>query len=199
MGFYEKRSFAAIRCAGCHQYVWWRCENGHSWRARILSRTRGSGCPICNGKTAISGENDLLALFPNLAEEWNAERNGGLKPDNVTPYSNKKVWWRCALGYEWQAVIAAGVAENSAGPYCAGRRVLAGFNDLATLFPKLAAQWDDTLNGSLTPEWSYRAAISASGGGAVKDTFGKRSSTPGPEKQARMPGLCRKNKTKCEI
>ena len=138
--------------AGSQQYVWWRCENGHSWRASVLSRTRGSGCPICSGKTAIPGENDLLTLFPNLAAEWNAARNGRLTPEHVTPYSNKKVWWQCALGHEWQAVIASRAVESSGCPYCTGRRVLAGFNDLATLFPKLAAQWDDTLNGGLTPE-----------------------------------------------
>lgn len=138
--------------AGSQQYVWWRCENGHSWRASVLSRIRGSGCPICSGKTAISGENDLLTLFPNLAAEWNAEHNGSLTPDHVTPYSNKRVWWRCVLGHEWQAIIAARAVENSGCPYCTGRRVLAGFNDLATLFPKIATQWDDTLNGSLTPD-----------------------------------------------
>ena len=54
--------------------------------------------------------------------------------------------------HEWQAVIAARAVENSGCPYCTGRRVLAGFNDLATLHPKIAAQWDDTLNGTLTPE-----------------------------------------------
>ena len=138
--------------AGSQQYVWWRCENGHSWRARVLSRIRGSGCPICNGKTVISGENDLLTLFPNLAVEWNAERNGNMKPDSVTPYSNKKVWWRCALDHEWQAVIASRAVENSGCPYCTGRRVLAGFNDLATCYPRIAAQWDNERNGTLTPQ-----------------------------------------------
>lgn len=138
--------------AGSEKYVWWKCENGHSWRASILSRNRGAGCPICSGKTAMPGENDLPTLFPDLAAEWDAERNGALKPCNVTPYSNKKVWWRCALGHEWQAVIASRAVERSACPYCTGRRVLAGFNDLATRCPELAAQWDDSRNGALTPQ-----------------------------------------------
>lgn len=138
--------------AGSQQYAWWRCEYGHVWRARVLSRIRGSGCPICSGKTAVSGENDLSTIFPDLAAEWNDERNGSLKPEHVTPYSNKKVWWRCALGHEWQAVIAARAVENSGCPYCTGRRVLAGFNDLGTLYPDISSQWHDTLNGNLTPE-----------------------------------------------
>lgn len=138
--------------AGSQQYVWWRCPNGHTWRARVLSRIRGSGCPICSGKTAVSGENDLSTLFPDLAAEWNNERNGSLKPDHVTPYSNKKVWWRCGLGHEWQAIIAARAVGNSGCPYCSGRRVLAGFNDLETLYPDISSQWYYTLNGNLTPE-----------------------------------------------
>lgn len=142
---------------GSHKYVWWKCQNGHSWRARILSRSRGAGCPVCTGKAVMSGENDLATLFPDIAAQWDTERNGSLRPDQITSFSNRKVWWRCTLGHEWQAIVAARAVENSGCPYCAGRRVLAGFNDLATLHPKIAAQWDSTLNDStlnsgLTPE-----------------------------------------------
>lgn len=42
--------------------------------------------------------------------------------------------------------------SGSGCPYCAGRKVLPGFNDLATLEPKVAAQWHPTLNGTLTPQ-----------------------------------------------
>ena len=100
----------------------------------------------------MPGENDLTTAFPDIAAQWDTERNGSLKPDQVTSFSNRRVWWRCTLGHEWQAVIAARVVENSCCPYCAGRRVLAGFNDLAALYPTIAAQWDDTLNVGLTPE-----------------------------------------------
>lgn len=137
---------------GSHKYVWWKCQSGHSWRARILSRSRGAGCPVCTGKAVIPGENDLETLYPDIAAQWDTERNGSLRPDQVTSFSNRKVWWQCTLGHEWQAIVAARAVENSGCPYCTGRRVLAGFNDLATLHPKIAAQWDDTLNGTLTPE-----------------------------------------------
>ena len=137
---------------GSNKYAWWKCQNGHSWRARILSRSRGAGCPFCTGKAVMPGENDLATLFPSLAAQWDTEHNGIPRPDQVSSFSNRKVWWRCTLDHEWQAIIAARVAENSGCPYCAGRRVLAGFNDLATLYPKIAAQWDAALNGSLTPE-----------------------------------------------
>lgn len=139
--------------AGSHRKVWWRCGKGHAWQASVASRVRGgAGCPVCAGKTASPGENDLASLFPAIAAEWHPTRNGALTPEQVTPYSNRKVWWRCPLGHEYAAAVAARTTNYSGCPYCAGKKVLAGFNDLATLEPQAAAQWHPTLNGALTPE-----------------------------------------------
>ena len=118
----------------------------------MSSRAVGTGCPVCAGKTAIPGENDLASLFPAIAAQWHPTRNGGLTPEKLTPYSNKKAWWLCPLGHEYTAAVAARITDRSGCPYCAGRKVLPGFNDLATLEPKVAAQWHPTLNGALTPE-----------------------------------------------
>ena len=46
-----------------------------------------------------------------------------------------------------------GILQRGDGcPYCANRKVLPGFNDLATAAPLVAKQWHETLNGALTPE-----------------------------------------------
>ena len=74
-----------------------------------------------------------------------------MTPETVSPYSNRKAWWVCALDHRWQAAVSAR-AGGSDCPYCAGRKVLAGFNDLATKDPTVAAEWDPTLNGGLTPQ-----------------------------------------------
>ena len=133
--------------------VWWLCDKGHEWQASIASRTSaGSGCPYCTGRKVIPGENDLASRFPDLAAQWHSTKNGTLTPQQVTPYSNRKVWWICERGHEYQAVIAARVMSGSGCPYCTGKKVLAGFNDLATRFPDLAAQWHPTLNGTLRPD-----------------------------------------------
>lgn len=138
--------------SGSHRKVWWICQYGHEWQAAILSRAGGSGCPVCAGKVVVANENDLASTFPAIAAQWIHERNGELKPDRVTPYSNRKVWWRCHLGHEYQAAVAARTNAGSGCPYCAGKKVLPGFNDLKTKYPEVAAQWHPTLNGSLTPE-----------------------------------------------
>ena len=36
----------------------------------------------------------MLTRNPQLANEWNYEKNGDMLPSNVTVFSGKKVWWR---------------------------------------------------------------------------------------------------------
>ncbi|MBQ6550064.1 MAG: zinc-ribbon domain-containing protein [Lachnospiraceae bacterium] len=139
--------------SGSSRRVWWRCNKGHEWHAGISARSAGgNGCPVCAGKTVNPGENDLATLMPQLAAQWHPTRNGTLTPGEVRPQSNRRVWWQCDKGHEWQAMINARSQSGSGCPYCSNRSVLAGFNDLATVEPKIAAQWAEDLNGSLTPE-----------------------------------------------
>lgn len=138
--------------AGTRRKVWWLCERGHAWQASVASRAGGSGCPICSGKRVLPGENDLASLFPAIAAQWHPALNGGLRADAVSPCSNRKVWWQCEKGHAYQAAVGSRTVSGSGCPYCAGKKVMAGFNDLATLEPRVAAQWHPTLNGALTPE-----------------------------------------------
>lgn len=137
---------------GSREAVWWRCAHGHTWQAQVHSRTHGSGCPVCAGRKVLAGENDLGSRFPEIAAQWHPERNEGLTPQQVSAYANRKVWWRCPAGHDYAALVSSRTRNGSGCPYCAGRKVLAGFNDLAARAPAIAAQWHPTLNGSLTPE-----------------------------------------------
>ena len=138
---------------GTRRKVWWQCEEGHEWQASLASRTQsGTGCPVCSGKLAVSGENDLRSLHPELASQWHPRRNGTLTPDRVVAHSNRKVWWCCEKGHEWQAAVFSRTEQLTGCPYCTGRKVLAGFNDLATVVPDVAAQWHPVSNGVLTPQ-----------------------------------------------
>ena len=138
---------------GSHKLIWWRCPKGHSWRAAVYSRTTlGTGCPICTGRQALAGENGLATLYPDIAAQWDEEKNGALHPSNVTAGSNRRVWWRCERGHSYRAMIAQRVQRGDGCPYCANRKVLPGFNDLATVQPLVAKQWHESLNGALTPE-----------------------------------------------
>ena len=131
--------------------VWWKCNKGHEWQSTIQNRNKGSGCPYCAGRIAISGENDLQTVNPDLAGEWVYEKNGGLTPLDVLPNSDKRAWWRCSKGHEWQSTIGNRTKGNGC-PYCSGKKVLKGFNDLQTVNPSLASEWNYEKNGDLTPE-----------------------------------------------
>ena len=74
-----------------NEKVWWVCDKGHEWLSSISNRAKGNGCPYCVGKKILKGENDLKTLFPEIAAEWNYEKNHGI-PDSYRPHSNKKVW-----------------------------------------------------------------------------------------------------------
>ena len=131
--------------------VWWKCSKGHEWLAVIGSRNSGYGCPYCSGLHAITGETDLQTINPTLASEWSYEKNNGLMPNDVLPNSNKKVWWECSKGHEWQATVA----NRSSGrgcPYCSCKKVLAGYNDLKTTNPTLAKEWNYEKNNGLQPD-----------------------------------------------
>ena len=72
----------------------------------------------------------LSITSPELSEEWDYEKNALLTPDDVSTGSNKKVWWICRNGHEWESVIQIRVAGNGC-PYCSGRLAIRGENDLA--------------------------------------------------------------------
>ena len=99
----------------------------------------------------ILGKNDLQSVNPSLATEWHPTKNGELLPSMVTAHSKKKVWWLGKCGHEWPAEIDSRAIGRGC-PYCSGRLVLEGFNDLATKAPKLVIEWDTKSNLPLTPQ-----------------------------------------------
>ena len=87
-----------------------------------------------------------LSDIPELAREWDFEKNiSDLTPDKITVGSNRIVWWRCAKGHSWKDAVVKRT-HGKPCPYCTNRRVLIGYNDLATLYPKLANEWDYSNN-----------------------------------------------------
>ena len=87
------------------QRVWWRCPLGHSWLATVSHRYQGENCPICCGQKLLPGFNDLKTTNPELAAEWNVEKNGALEPHEVMAGSDRRVWWKCALEHEWKTAL----------------------------------------------------------------------------------------------
>ena len=135
---------------GSHKKVIWKCRLGHEWEASVKSRTvNGTGCPYCSHNKVLEGFNDLASQMPEVAAEW-SEKNYPLLPAMVTPFANRKVWWKCSKGHEWYTLISTR-SGGSKCPYCSGIILLKGFNDFATRQPQLAEEWSDR-NLPLTPD-----------------------------------------------
>lgn len=126
---------------GSNKRVWWKGACGHEWETSIKARSSGEKCPICSGARVIEGINDLNTLKPELASEWSEENE--IKPTEVSIGSHKKVIWKCKLGHEWIATVKSRTSNRTGCPYCSHNKVLAGFNDLATLFSEVADEWSD--------------------------------------------------------
>jgi rubrerythrin len=147
---------------GTDKKAWWRCRVCHyEWQSTISSRTTGNvGCPVCAGKVVIPGVNDLETLCPEIAAEWNHDKNGDLMPSQIRPGSNRKVWWKCAkCGNKWRTTVSS--RTSGCGCKKCGREsakearhqtFLQTSGSLLDRFPDIAAEWDYVKNEGLRPE-----------------------------------------------
>lgn len=87
------------------------------WESRICNRANGSGCPYLTGNAVWPSFNDLATTMPLLVAEWHPTKNKGLSPKDFTSMSEKKVWWLCSEGHEWQASIS-GRTRGRGCPVC---------------------------------------------------------------------------------
>ena len=129
--------------------VWWLCRNGHEWRSSASNRVSGKGCGKCKGYFVSEGENDLATLRPDLLAEWSTSNTR--LPSSIRPGSDYIAIWNCPIGHEYKAAVKQRSGIGSGCPYCAGKRVLSGFNDLVTTHPDTAETWDFKKNGSTLP------------------------------------------------
>ena len=91
--------------ASTRKRYWWKCKVGpdHVWQATVHSRTvLQYGCPYCSNKK-LSVTNSL-ATYPEVAADFDFERNKPHTPETVIAASAKSFWWICQhCDYEWKA------------------------------------------------------------------------------------------------
>jgi hypothetical protein len=88
---------------GSKARIWWRCSLGHDYPATIANRFYlRRGCPYCGHRNILIGFNDLLSQHPDIAQEWDFEKNF-LLPSEIMSGSNRKVFWVCAEGHGYRS------------------------------------------------------------------------------------------------
>lgn len=135
--------------AGSMTKVWWSCSiaDDHEWISTCAHIKNSRGCPCCHGLKVVPS-NSFATTHPHLINQWHPKNI--LNPTDVVGGSERKVWWICSKGHEWESTVANRTTGHNC-PYCSNNLVCKD-NSLATLFPEIAKQWHPTKNGSLTPD-----------------------------------------------
>ena len=110
--------------------VWWQCKKNpkHVWKIGVNNRFKANHCPYCSGQR-VTKQKSLQMLKPKLAKEWHPSKNDDLSPEHVRPGSNKKVWWMCDKGHEWEAqIVNRSKVKGTSCPFCSGKRASAENN-----------------------------------------------------------------------
>ena len=125
----EKTAFEYTQGSG--KKVLWKCSVcGNEWSTRISHRTASkSGCPECSklkiskARKAVVGDNSLLVQFPEIAKEWDYEKNE-TSPENITPKTNDLFYWICSVNTEHKWKATANNRTSGTGcPFCKGARI----------------------------------------------------------------------------
>ena len=155
---------------GSKQMVKWVCDKGpdHVWESELgkkissynhAHKCKSVGrmislvtCLYCLGRK-VSVTNSLATKFPEIANEWDYEKNEGITPKDVTYGSSKLYWWTCPNdpSHHYLASCNDRTYSHRTCPYCNGMELCAT-NSLAVKYPEIARQWDAEKNGSLTPD-----------------------------------------------
>ena len=146
--------------------VWWSCSKcGYTYERAICRQIQLGECLGCerkkheesilvsNAENITKDKTHKIKSFmrktfndtlektnPELLEEWDYEKNIVL-PSELTRGSNAKIWWKCCVGHSYDASISNRVLGRKC-PYCSNRKILIGYNDLATTDPNLLEYWD---------------------------------------------------------
>ncbi|WPS85437.1 zinc-ribbon domain-containing protein (plasmid) [Brevibacillus halotolerans] len=133
---------------------WWICSKmKHTFQASISNRTspkKPTNCPYCS-RRKVNKENCLATTHPELSKEWHPTLNNILTPFDIVSGREKKVWWICEKGHDYEASPMDRSGKNKTGcPFCNHKKVCKD-TCLATTHPHLIKEWHPTKNGSMTP------------------------------------------------
>ena len=119
----------------------------------------------------IQGHNDLETKYPDIAAEAY-----GWDPSTVLAGTHQRKAWKCSQGHTWETKVIERTGKSKTGcPFCSNKKAWAGFNDLKTKFPDIAAEahgWDPS---TLVPGSSKKLFWKCSKGHIWKTTPSERT------------------------
>jgi hypothetical protein len=130
---------------GSKKLIWWQCKKHHEWQSKVNSRTsrnsKKSGCPYCFNRYVLP-ENSIVKTNPEVLKLWHYEKNN-IKPEEISSGSNKKVWWKCLKGHEYEQCLNHKINSKVGCPYCSNKKVC---NDNCLQTTHLLKFWHQSKN-----------------------------------------------------
>ena len=136
----------------------WVCETHGEYPMVCSNRVKPTGCPTCWDESRSEVlktpkyERSLEYLYPKIALEFSDTNDR----DSSEVYAGTSIeyWWDCPLGHHYLKSVNKRTKRGYKCPYCTGKQVLKGFNDLLTTHPELCREWDYENNTSMPDEVS---------------------------------------------
>jgi hypothetical protein len=186
------------------------CRIGHrTIAASLVGRSRQAAlddnCAYCNHWVILSGFNDMGTTHPHLASELDPAKNNGVSAREIFAGSPSIYIWTCRRApqpHDFPASASNRSANHSGCPVCLNRAIRIGINDLATLYPEIAGEFNVDANcflsvDDLAPGSNTMVAWKCSSGHRFNMTVGQRTrgrscpTCPKPEKVGRTLDISR--------
>lgn len=135
--------------------AWWQANHIHTVSYCRPIRNRVTNIPKVDNKPEhLSGKNkgrnkvkellavsNLLLVCPDIAKEWDYEKNYPDRPENYLDRSGAVVWWKCSHGHSWKVKIVNRTTKLSGCPVCYALR-----KKLHYTHPEIAKTYSTDLN-----------------------------------------------------
>jgi len=139
---------------GTRKKLWWKCNDcNHEWEAVSAGRHhRNYGCTACSGHAVhIDKRNSMAKVRPEAVIKFDFKKNFPVTPENLLPFTMKKLWWKCEVcDYEFYKTANA---RKIGCAVCANKIIHPdGRNSMSVTHPKLAEEFDKKMNYPLIPK-----------------------------------------------
>jgi hypothetical protein len=142
---------------GTNLKFWWICPScSNEYEMSAKERSHGKRCTPCSRKDStekmrkskLKKSGTLAEKFPSLISEWDYKKNK-ITPNDVSPYSNKKVHWICKFNHKWEVSVDNRTSHKSGCPECnpmSSKLEIYLLCEIRTLFP--STKWRYKIAGS---------------------------------------------------
>lgn len=96
-------------------------------------------------------DNLLINKYPNIANEWDYDKNINIDINKITYGSRLKVWWKCEKGHEWFCEVLKRTYNNRPCGQCVfiNQQILNSLNDN---YPDIMKLWNYKKNIDIDPK-----------------------------------------------